>query len=114
MYPDFVFFHEINGLVRASIVDPHSHHLDDATIKLKALADFAEVFGDSFHRIEALSSIPAAPRSMYVLDVTLPEVRDAVRNGTRTAVEVYKSDLAIVFDEAGKHLHGRKREGDRS
>lgn len=112
MYPDFVFFHEVNGVVRASIVDPHGHHLDDATIKLRALTDFAESFGDAFHRIEALSSIPDAPHSMYVLDMTLPEVRDAVRNGSTPAIEMYRSDLAIVFDEAGLRTHGRKREGD--
>jgi hypothetical protein len=112
MYPDFVFFHEVNGVVKASIVDPHGHHLEDATIKLKALADFAESFGDSFHRIEAVSSIPEAPHSMFVLDMTLPDVRDAVRSGTKPAIELYRSDLAIEFDEAGKHKHGRKRDGD--
>ena len=50
MHPDFVFFHEVNGEIVASIVDPHGHHLDDADIKLKALATFAAEYGDEFHR----------------------------------------------------------------
>ncbi len=41
MHPDFVFFHEVGGQIVASIVDPHGHHLDDAAMKLRALASFA-------------------------------------------------------------------------
>lgn len=43
------------GQIKALIGDPHGRHLDDAVTKLKALADFAEKYGDSFHRIEAIS-----------------------------------------------------------
>ena len=57
MHPDFVFFHEVDGQAKASIVDPHGHHLDDSLVKLQALAAFAEEHGDSFHRIEALSKV---------------------------------------------------------
>jgi hypothetical protein len=41
MHPDFVFFHEVGGKIVASIIDPHGIHLDDALMKLKALARFA-------------------------------------------------------------------------
>lgn len=111
LYPDFLFFHEINGQVRASIVDPHGHHLPDALIKLRALADFAEQYGDSFHRIEMLSE---ENKVMRVLDMTIREVRDAVRNEEKPPIEFYRSDLAIVFDDAGHHVGGRTREGDPS
>ena len=41
MHPDFVFFHEVGGKIVASILDPHGLHLNDALMKLKALATFA-------------------------------------------------------------------------
>ena len=28
MHPDFIFFHSVDGEARASIVDPHGHHLE--------------------------------------------------------------------------------------
>ena len=47
MHPDFVFFHEVGGKIVASLLDPHGHHLDDALMKLKALATFARTYGDT-------------------------------------------------------------------
>ncbi|MGO2112586.1 DEAD/DEAH box helicase [Microbacterium sp.] len=94
MYPDFVFFEEIQGEVRASIIDPHGHHLDDAVVKLKALAEFAEKFGGEFHRIEAVAQVGNA---MKVLDMTIPAVRDGVLHEDKPAVEFYRADLAIEY-----------------
>lgn len=111
LYPDFLFFHDVNGRIRASIVDPHGHHLPDSLIKLRALADFAEQYGDTFHRIEMLSKLENE-QTMRVLDMTIPEVRSAVQSESKQAVEFYRSDLAILFDDTGKHVGGRKREGD--
>ena len=42
MHPDFVFFNEVDGKMRPSIVDPHGHHLEDSLVKLQGLAKFAE------------------------------------------------------------------------
>nr|WP_274607052.1 DEAD/DEAH box helicase family protein [Agrococcus sp. KRD186] len=95
MYPDFVFFHDIAGEVKASIVDPHGHHLDDATIKLKALAAFAEEFGSAFHRIESVAAFGA---TMKVLDMTRAEVRHGVLHESKPAVDFYKSDISIVYE----------------
>ncbi|MEW1962962.1 DEAD/DEAH box helicase family protein [Microbacterium sp. NPDC077644] len=94
MYPDFVFFHEVNGEVKASIVDPHGHHLDDAVVKLRALAEFAQEFGQEFHRIEAVAEVG---NSMKVLDMTIPAVRDGVLHENKPAVEFYKSDFAVDY-----------------
>lgn len=56
MQPDFLFFGEkAGGDIAPAIVDPHGHHLTDALGKLKALADFAEEFGEHFVRIEAIT-----------------------------------------------------------
>lgn len=95
MHPDFVFFHEVGGEVVASIVDPHSHHLDDASIKLKALASFAATYGNEFHRIEALAE---AGGQMRVLDMLALDVRDAVLAGKNSPVDLYKSALSTPYD----------------
>jgi len=95
MHPDFVFFHEVNGEIRASIVDPHGHHLDDAEIKLKALARFATDYGTDFHRIEAVAEIDG---DMRVIDMKVVAVRDAVLHSTRSAREIYLSDVAAKYD----------------
>lgn len=95
MHPDFIFFHEVNGKIKASIVDPHGHHLEDAATKLRALAEFAEKYGESFHRIEAISQLD---NSMLVLDMQVPEVREAVRHENKSAVDFYHSDIAVEYD----------------
>lgn len=94
MHPDFVFFHEVGGEVRASIVDPHGTHLEDAVTKLRALAEFALNYGDEFHRIEALAQVGS---TMKVLDMTKPAVREAVLHENKTAAEFYESDLADTY-----------------
>lgn len=94
MYPDFVFFHEVGGELKASIVDPHGTHLDDAVVKLKALAEFAQEFGPEFHRIEAVAQVGTA---MKVLDMTIPQVRDGVLHEDKPAIEFYQSDYAVEY-----------------
>lgn len=100
MHPDFIFFNEVGGVVRASIVDPHGHHLDDSLVKLKGLALFAQEYGGGFHRIEAVTKIGT---TMRILDLQLPAVREALIRGDSTPIEYYKSDLAIDYD-AVKHV----------
>jgi hypothetical protein len=67
-----------DGQLAASIVDPHGDHLADAKAKLRALADFAEQFGDRFLRIESISEAPDG--SLRVLDLQDENVRKAVRD----------------------------------
>jgi len=73
--PDFLFFHQVRGSICASIVDPHSAHLSDALVKLQGMARFAELYGKSFHRIEAVNKVDGQFR---LLDMTNPRVRAAV------------------------------------
>ena len=96
MHPDFIFFHEVKGNVRASIIDPHGHHLDDADMKLKALASFSFQHGEAFHRIEALSSVNG---QMKILDMKNDSVREAVMNGGQRAADIYNSKHAVDYDE---------------
>jgi hypothetical protein len=99
MHPDFVFFHEVQGQIVASIVDPHGHHLEDAAIKLKALAAFAAKFGDAFHRIEAVAEVDG---NMKILDMKIAATREAILTGKQSPVEFYKSTLSIAY-EPGHH-----------
>ena len=74
--PDFIFFSEkYGGGIVANIVDPHGHWMADAHPKLRGLADFAEKYGDSYGRIEAVSKIGDTLR---VLDLTKSSVRQAI------------------------------------
>jgi hypothetical protein len=95
MHPDFVFFHEVGGKVVASIVDPHGYHLDDALMKLRALADFAANYGEEFHRIEALAEVDGR---MKVLDMQVNAVCDAVLFENRSAADFYRSSIAVDYD----------------
>lgn len=94
MHPDFVFFHEVGGKVVASIVDPHSHHLEDALMKLKATAPYAANFRDAFHRIEAPTEIDG---HMRVLDMKVEAVREAVKLEKQSAASLYKSAHAVEY-----------------
>ncbi|MGN6686928.1 MAG: DEAD/DEAH box helicase [Actinomycetales bacterium] len=96
MHPDFIFFHEIDRVVRPSIVDPHGHHLEDSLVKLQGLARFAEQFGSDFHRIEAVSKLGA---SMKILDLKVRAVRDAILASKRPPLELYESDFATDYDD---------------
>lgn len=81
-----------DGSLAASIVDPHGDHLADAKFKLRALADYAEAYGDEYLRIE---SIAMANDTLRVLDLKDEKVRAAVRSfegGKVTAL--YESDAA--------------------
>lgn len=86
--PDFLFFTDSDDGVRASIVDPHGHWLPDAAWKLHGMARFAEVYGDRFHRIEAISRIDGKLR---VLDFKHADVRAKVLN---------ESDARFAYDRA--------------
>lgn len=94
MHPDFVFFHDVDGEAKASIVDPHGHHLEDSLVKLQALAKFAEEHGDTFHRVEALSKVGDV---MKKLDFTKPDVREAVKKGGQSVDWFYSSEFAVNY-----------------
>jgi hypothetical protein len=94
MHPDFVYFHEVAGRIVASILDPHGHHLDDALMKLKALARFARTYGEAFHRIEAFAEVDGR---MKVLDMKIDSVRESVLVAKQSAVDLYRSAIAVDY-----------------
>jgi type III restriction enzyme len=77
VYPDIVVVHrDGDGDLRASIVDPHGHHLGDAGDKLRGLAAFAERHGVAFARI--LGIIRDANDNFRMLDLKDATVRSAL------------------------------------
>ena len=64
-----------DGTLGATIIDPHGDHLADAKAKLRALAEFAERFGDRFVRIESVVKVGGELR---LLDLLKTDVRNAV------------------------------------
>jgi Tfp pilus assembly protein PilV len=74
LQPDFIVVsRRSDGSLGASIVDPHGDHLADARTKLRALAAFAELFGDRFVRIESVAKVDDG--SLRILDLGDPVVR---------------------------------------
>jgi type III restriction enzyme len=84
------------------IVDPHGHHLNDALDKLRALADFAEEFGEHFMRIEAVSKNEkgdlgtALKGKLVMLDLQDKKVRASVRK-SESAPAAYR-DAGIAYE----------------
>jgi len=97
LQPDFIVVsRRSDGSLGASIVDPHGDHLADARAKLRALASFAQRFGDRFVRVESVAK--TSDGALRVLDLTEPTVRAAVlafEGGKVTAL--YESDVARPY-----------------
>lgn len=74
--PDFVFVHQIDGDLVPSIIDPHGSHQSDASPKLKALAEYADEFGEQFDRIIAVGV--EKDSELIGLDLKDPKIRRAV------------------------------------
>ncbi len=96
MHPDFVFFNRVGEVVRPSIIDPHGQHLEDSLVKLQGLANYAERYGDAFHRIEATVKDGAKWR---VLDLIRADVRSAIMNHTGAVLELYELHAVSVSAE---------------
>ncbi len=79
-----------------SIVDPHGDYLADAKAKLRALADFADGYGDRFLRIQSVTK--AADGTLRCLDLLDAEVRKAVRTFEGGKVSaLYQSEQATPY-----------------
>jgi hypothetical protein len=93
MHPDFIIFTEVNGQISPSIVDPHGQFLEDSLPKLRGLVAFAERYGDSFHRIDAVIH----DGEWRVLDLKLPHVRTFVLESQGPVSELYRSPHATKY-----------------
>ena len=85
-----------DGTLAASIVDPHGEHLADAKAKLRALADFADNYGERFLRIQSVAK--AADGTLRLLDLLDANVRKAVRTFEGGKVSaLYQSAHATLY-----------------
>lgn len=81
-----------DGTLGVSIIDPHGDYLADTRPKLQALARFAELYGDSFVRIESLVKVG---NQMRVLDLHDRSVRAEVMEFDGAQVSsLYEGPLA--------------------
>lgn len=88
-----------DGTLAASTVDPHGDHLADAKSKLRALADYADKYSDSFVRVESVAKVGDTLRT---LDLTNPSARAAIadfEDGKVTAL--YESNIASDYALGG-------------
>ena len=91
MRPDFLFFVELrDGAIAVDIVDPHGVQFADSLPKLQGLARYAEAHLKDYRRVAAVAEVGGKLR---VLDLTRPEVREAVLAST-DAGSLYGSLLA--------------------
>ena len=96
LFPDFLFFHEVDGTTAVDLVDPHNHSLADTPGKWSALARFARENPGVFRRVTAvirnknsvLKGLELAGRA-----TTVVEERLAAASGGE--------DIAAIFEEFG-------------
>lgn len=94
--PDFIFFEEISGKTRASLVDPHGHHLADALPKIRGLVRFYKANPDAWFRMETVSMFDDVVRG---LDITDAKVRERIAEAL-SAEELYLDDnVSFVYKE---------------
>lgn len=91
--PDFIFFHQVNESMKASIIDPHSAHLGDALAKLIGYARFVENYPDEFFRVESVVKVEDEFR---VLDINRADVREAILNAD-SALPLYTGEFSAKY-----------------
>jgi hypothetical protein len=97
LQPDFlVISKRDDGSFGVSIVDPHGDHLADAKNKLRALARYAERFGDQFVRIESITQ--ASDGALRSLDLKGESVWRTVEDFTGAEIgALYEGDASLPY-----------------
>jgi type III restriction enzyme len=93
MYPDFLFFHEVDGEVVVDIIDPHRPDSGDTGPKWVGLAKYAKDHGDKFRQV--LAVIKDSNDNLVSLDLKNPDV------ATRLAKATNETDIRKVFADLG-------------
>jgi hypothetical protein len=75
LYPDFIFFHDVAGVVKPSIVDPHGQHLEDSKAKLRGLVLYAQTHFEHYRSINPLIEMNGIK---YCLALQVQRVRGEV------------------------------------
>jgi len=93
MYPDFLFFHQIDGDISVDLVDPHRPSQADTGPKWAGLAEYANKHGASFRRVIAV--IKNLDDVLVSLDLKNPSVAAAMQ------VAATETDIRRAFEELG-------------
>ncbi|GAB2734038.1 DEAD/DEAH box helicase [Nocardioides pakistanensis] len=92
LYPDFMFFHTVDGETVVDIVDPHGHQSADTGPKWAGLARWAHDHSDKVRRVVAVIKVG---ENLLALDLTADDIAD------RLDACSTKSDIEALFDEHG-------------
>ena len=92
MYPDFLFFHEVDGEVVVDVVDPHGHHGADTGPKWSALAFWAQTNNKKVRRVVAVIRVDD---ELKALDLTADGIAERLDGCSG------KADIEAMFAEFG-------------
>ena len=93
LYPDFLFFHEVDGDIVMDVVDPHRPDQADTGPKWTGLARYAVTHGHHFRRV--LAVIKNKDDVLVSLDLKNPEVAKRVEKATN------ETDIRKLFEDFG-------------
>lgn len=96
MYPDFIFFQNVGGKIKPSIVDPHGDWLGDSVGKLKGYVEYLKDHPDLFVRVLAVTD--GSNGEIRYLDLMNKEVQDKIIafNGS-SAKELFNGPLSHPY-----------------
>ena len=93
LYPDFLFFHSIDGEIVVDIIDPHRPDAADTAPKWHGLAKYSDNHRTHFRRV--LAVVKNADDTLMSLDLKNPEV------ATQLAAASNETDIRKIFAELG-------------
>jgi type III restriction enzyme len=93
MYPDFLFFHEVDGEIVVDLIDPHRPNEGDTGPKWTGLAKYAADHAPAFRRVAAV--IKNEDDVLVSLDLKNPDV------ATRLGEATNETDIRKVFTDFG-------------
>jgi type III restriction enzyme len=93
LYPDFLFFHEVEGALVVDIVDPHRPTDADTAPKWRGLAAYAKNHGGQFRRI--IGVIADRDDALLSIDLKNPDV------AKRLAEAHNETDIRAIFADLG-------------
>lgn len=93
MYPDFLFFHKVDGETVVDLVDPHRPSEADTGPKWAGLAEYASKHSELFRRVIAV--IKNADGVLVSIDLKNPSVAAAMQEATT------ETDIRKAFEEFG-------------
>jgi type III restriction enzyme len=93
MYPDFLFFHEVDGEFVIDLIDPHRPDAADTGPKWSGLARYAATHASAFRRVAAV--IKNEDDTLVSLDLKNPDVAAKLTKATN------ETDIRKIFADFG-------------